>query len=342
MSDISPELQAIINGKPLDEEPQQLIRNASELELVGPPIEWTLYGYVPKAELTMVFGPGGIGKSSFGSWLCAKVSNEDKKFLFIGSEETPERFFGRVVLCGGKRSNCFEYLNSISFKLPKDADKLKKIIIDNKIDVVYIDSIYTHFESVTEQNAAEKARGSIAPLLSIAHETGASIVGVFHTNKAGEPNGSVEMRNVPRHVLKASRNANEKVLNLTIFKTNLRESNKRLRLGGKEMIFKDEDGNVQYEILEDGTKAPMNIFVPERLEEESGQSLTGLMIDDLVKDSRTKIQIIREEIEMHPEKTLKEICFDTGIDYASARQMVARMKKKEQPVQVGQPNLGVG
>src|SRR5580698_5795723 len=193
--------------------------SADEIALVGPPIDWWIRHYIPRGELVTLYGKGGIGKSSWASWLAAEVTRKGGKFVFVGVEESFARFAARSVLGGAVRDKLFAIPNAYNFTLPKDADTLRDQIVLAQADVVYFDSIYSHFATVPGENAAERARKSLAPLANIALSTGATIIAVFHENKAGTYLGSTEMINVARYALRAQREGNAP-LRVWVDKTN--------------------------------------------------------------------------------------------------------------------------
>jgi AAA domain/Bifunctional DNA primase/polymerase, N-terminal len=236
----------------------------SDVSIVGPPVRWWVRNFFPRGELVMLYGSGGIGKSSAGSWLASEVTNAGGTFAFVGVEEPFARFLGRAVLAGARRENIFGIPDPSALLLPRDADRLAEGIAQSGLGCLYIDSVYSHFEHFEGLNAAERSRRALAPLAEIAQRTGCTVVCVFHTNKGGEFLGSVEMVNVARHVLKASRSG-DKPLRLDVKKTNLRMPDIALALVGEEMPLRDPATNeMQYEELDDGSIQEMTIVVPHR------------------------------------------------------------------------------
>ena len=285
------------------------LRSATEIELVGPTIEWVVRGFVPCAELVLMYGPGGIGKSSAGSWLCAETNRQGRKFCYMGTEEPPARFFGRAILAGAQRAMCYDVVNPGKLKFPRDSETIRTMILESQIDFLYIDSIYTHFEHKEGQNAAEKARDSLAPLLAIAHETGCTIFGVFHTNKAGAFLGSTEMENVARCLLEAKRTPKQSYLGIRVHKTNLYNPNRLMRLEGHEEIFRDEHGTVQLERDENGQDIPLKIVVPKRIEDIDDEPEAPMEFDqDEVGEIHvSNRQRVFEFLEQKPDATNKQV-----------------------------------
>jgi hypothetical protein len=243
---------------------------ADHIELVGPPVRWWLHGFVPRGELVMMYGKGGIGKSTFASWLAAEVTKKDGNFLTIGVEEPFERFAWRAILGGAVRAQLGGMRNASRIKLPDDADALAEIIKESNIDFIYFDSIYSHMGGTDGQNSAERARLCLGKLAELAQQTGTTILANFHENKGGQYLGSVEMVNVARCVLKASREHGKPLMIETgtaEAKSNLTAPEYRLAFGGTVRQLADsETGEVQLEEDEFGKLRPMEMLIAERLE----------------------------------------------------------------------------
>jgi hypothetical protein len=243
---------------------------ADHIELVGPPVRWWLHGFVPRGELVMMYGKGGIGKSTFASWLAAEVTKKGGNFLAVGVEEPFERFAWRAILGGAIRAQLGGMRNASRIKLPDDSEILAEIIKESKLDFMYFDSIYSHLTGTDGQNAAERARLCLGKLAELAQQTGTTILANFHENKAGQYLGSVEMVNVARCVLKASREHGKPLMIETgtaEAKSNLTAPEYRLAFGGTVRQLADiETGEVQLEEDETGKLRPMEMLIAERLD----------------------------------------------------------------------------
>lgn len=263
---------------------------ATDINLVGPPIRWWVRGFVPRAELVMLYGKGAVGKSSFASWLASEVTRKGGKFLFVGVEEPFTRFAARAIIGEGKRELLFTMPNATSFQLPRDAEKLRDQIVLAQANVVYFDSIYSHFPSGGGDNAAERARRCLGPLAEIAQDTGCTIVATFHENKMGQYLGSTEMLNVPRYVLKATRGVGP--LRISVDKTNLFDPGYVMQLDARDEVFMDPaTGIEQLEENDEGKLVPMTIKVLSRVSNGSVEDFIGDELNlDNVDDSQALLE----------------------------------------------------
>jgi hypothetical protein len=232
-------------------------RSAKEVELVGPPVEWLILDFIPKNELSLVYGDGGCGKSSWGGWLASEVTNRHGSFIFAGIEEPFERFAQRAVQGGALEERLFDIPQAYKLRFPRDADALEEALMLAKPTCLYFDSIMSHFPPGNDgTNIAERTRHVLGSLSGVAQRTGVTIVGIFHENKAGEYSGSTEMRNVARYLLHAQREEGADRMTLAVEKYFIRDPKLLAIFIGEEVVKMDPGtGRVQYEIR-NGEKTP--------------------------------------------------------------------------------------
>jgi hypothetical protein len=239
--------------------------SGSDIELVGPPHEWWVHSFVPKNELVMLYGAGGIGKSTFARWLAVQVVAREGNFLHIGIEEPFRRFLWGCVLSGLQdRSRMHSLRNASRFKLPHDLGSLRELIEECCADFVYFDSIKTHLDGREGMTSPERDRVCLGPLAELAQELGVTILCNFHENKTGEYSGSTELKDVARYMLHAKRKG-QGPLTVTVKKTNLKEPNYRLTFDGVEVPMVDPiTGEAELDVLETGEVVTDSIIVAVR------------------------------------------------------------------------------
>lgn len=235
----------------------------TDIDTTMPLNDWWMYRFIPKNELVMLYGKGGIGKSSLLSYVAYLVAKEKKKIGFSGIEEPFLRFATRAALADKDITE--EMLAGLinigsQWQFPRDANALREALLICPLDVLYFDSIYGTFEAMDGLNTAERARHCLAPLAAIAQELGVTIICTFHENKAGDFLGSVEMVNVARIVLHATREKDAD-LKLTVKKTNFTEPDHALSFSGSLIPGCSRDGSPWLEKNEDGEVVPLELFV---------------------------------------------------------------------------------
>lgn len=281
------------------------IKFMNSQSLIRPPREWALYKFIPAHALSLMYGKGGIGKTTFAAWLIAEQTKQKKKCLCLIVEEEIEKFTMRVVLNGGDRAYVAAMVVPASqVTVPRDVEVLSKIVEESKIDFIYFDSIYTHFGDTTDSNSAERARKVLSPLSEMAQNLRVTVLGNFHENKAGIYLGSTEMENVSRSLLKLSRLGKDP-LRVEVEKTNFDMPEYDLFFPGEKVEMKDPlTGEIQMEKMPDGTLIPEQIMIalpPTKTIKEAKEELKAIDSENLeeedasLEELRLEARDLREE-----------------------------------------------
>jgi len=295
--------------------------SAADISLVGPPTRWWVRGFVPKGELVMLYGRGGTGKSSWGSWLAVEATRKGARFAFAGVEEPFVRFAARSVLGNAVPDLLLRVPQASGLVLPRDAAKLAEVLEITQTDILYFDSIYAHFEVVAGQNSAERARRCLSPLAEIAQEMGKTIVAVFHENKMGQLLGSLEMENVARVSLHATREE-ARPLFISVDKTNLRRPDYHMTFVGQEVAITDpHSGEMQYEEMEDGTLKPETMFVLRRGEDVARASVMLDSVEDTAEG------VLEDLLAAHPEWSNARLAAESGLSVATVAHTVPEIRR---------------
>lgn len=229
--------------------------NLGQSDLWLPPQPWLITNFIPENQLSLVYGRGGIGKSSLASFFVYKALKKGRKVVFFASEEEPELFAARMLLSGevtDEMMNRLEYIPK-TVELPKGASSLAQFVEENEVQMVYFDSMMSHFPNGQIGNEATRARATLAPLVDLAKSKGVTIIGTFHEGKNGNFLGSEEMRNVGRSLLHATLGKNQR-MQLRVDKSNYFMPDYALECdayrtclrsrSGKKWMITDEDGNL--------------------------------------------------------------------------------------------------
>ena len=243
------------------------IRTAADIERGNTMTHWLLDDFIPKGEFILQYGRGGIGKSTWISWLAGDCVRHRERFAVSSTEEPFERFSNRVhashPLSAEERTYLYDLDSTWTF--PNDASELRETIERLQLQVVYFDSIYAHFSPETAGlNAAERARTCLTSLMEIARELRITIIGTFHENKNGDFLGSREMENVPRVVLHATKEGSDNLL-LSVSKTNFLTPSFSYRIQGTCVPYTDIFDESLQETMRDGTVRQKEIFIVEGL-----------------------------------------------------------------------------
>lgn len=237
-------------------------QTALDIDTSLPLKDWILYNYIPEGELCLIYGKGGIGKSTLASWVCAQALSKGKAVGFCGVEEPFARFAVRTRMSGPTIPvEEFSRLVNIGnlWKFPEDGDRLRNALEQYRLDVLYFDSIYSHFGDV-QGHEGVRARLCLSPLAAIAQEMGITVIGTFHENKAGALMGSSEMENVCRVLLHATR-PKGRVFRLNVAKTNFTEPAYDLQFNSESRPALSFGGDPWMEKNEEGVIVPVNLHI---------------------------------------------------------------------------------
>jgi len=162
-----------------------------------PSPEWIVYGVLPQAELALIIGESGAGKSFFAWDLSAAIAQgvrwrtrrvKKGRVLYIVAEG--QTFFHQRAVAYGKRHDVS--LESLQIGVISDTPNLmqkddvksicEQLIKFGKVDVIVVDT----FAQVTpgaNENAAEDMGRALANCKALHRATGALIVLVHHIGK---------------------------------------------------------------------------------------------------------------------------------------------------------------
>ena len=189
------------------------------------PIQWLAYGYLIDANLTILAGKQGCGKSSFCAWLAAQlttggswpVSGEQLPVCNVGwltaEEEAGQEIFARLKINDADISRVHHLEPQITERgikrmldLAKDDDYVNRIITSNNIKLLIVDTV-TSFGGDRNMNSNSEIRNQLLTLKTLAVNTNCAILGLAHINKSTEGDfmdaiqGASAYTQVPRLVL---------------------------------------------------------------------------------------------------------------------------------------------
>jgi AAA domain len=171
---------------------------------------------IPRSDVTILYGSGGIGKGRMISGIIAEVTNGGGTVIVIQPEDDPnEQVRPRLETAGADLSRVIDLtmVGGSRFKLAagtREAGHLQLLAtaIDdlNKsghyVQLVVIDPIAAVALGTISTNRG--ARALIEPLQDLADKTGVSVLAVAHAIKDGTLQGSAGLRDAARLVYKVS------------------------------------------------------------------------------------------------------------------------------------------
>lgn len=191
-----------------DAERDQLIERAEPLRASVPGVvnmatvlpervEWLWRGRIPFGALTIIEGDPGTGKSTLTLDIAARLSNgtsmpitgeahEPATALLLSAEDDPARTIQpRLRAAGADLELCELYVGEGDGlpEIPRDVGKIGELVRLYSARLVLIDPLAAYLGDEINSHRNQHIRRALAPMATLAVETGAAIVLVRHLNK---------------------------------------------------------------------------------------------------------------------------------------------------------------
>ncbi|HTU78342.1 MAG TPA: AAA family ATPase [Solirubrobacteraceae bacterium] len=157
-----------------------------------PPVPWLASPLLPRGALTVLYAPGGDGKSLFSMALCAAIAHggelagiecELGASLYLDAENGEREIHRRVHTLGLPASGV-QVADAGGLDLRRHMPAVDAVISEVSPDVLVLDSLRSMTPGMDENDTAQTAR-ALDPLRRLAHESGIAILLIHHANKGG-------------------------------------------------------------------------------------------------------------------------------------------------------------
>lgn len=192
--------------KTLDKTGNTFARGERKLKIVsGDQIKmkrtlWLWKDRVALGTLSLIAGPGGLGKSTMAYWVAAQVTTGNlygefygvpKDVIVLATEDSWEHtILPRLIAAGADRSRCYRIEpdgEGAPAKLHNEVDRrlLKDMAEVLDVGLLILDPIMTHLGNKDSYKDAE-VRSVLEPVVELADRCRFSIIGIIHNNKSGK------------------------------------------------------------------------------------------------------------------------------------------------------------
>lgn len=143
-------------------------------------LDRVLGGGIVEGSLVLVGGDPGIGKSTLLLQVCQRLSDREKKILYISGEESLKQIKMRADRMGN-------FSDSLYLLCETNLDMIRGVIEKQKPDMVVIDSIQTMYDETVSSapGSVSQVRESTNVFMQLAKGLGITIFIVGHVTKEG-------------------------------------------------------------------------------------------------------------------------------------------------------------
>jgi hypothetical protein len=181
---------------------------ASDIEIE--PVVWAWeddgHGRIPAGSLGLFAGREGTGKSSFMTWLTARITTgtlpgslygQPRGVIYVAVEDSWKFTIApRLVAAGADLELVYRAEvqavtgDTVSLSLPADNKLLEEAIREQNVAMVALDPLLSAISDTLDTHVNRQVRQALDPLARLADRTGAILAGVAHFNKSAGTDAS--------------------------------------------------------------------------------------------------------------------------------------------------------
>jgi AAA domain len=167
-------------------------RTAAEIELK--PTDWLWPERIPMNAITVLAGDPGLGKSLLTIGLVAKLSRDElgrqqgNALMLTAEDSLAQTVRPRLEAAQADiRRVHFGWMNRGGLEtpilLPDDIQGLRRLVLEHEARLVVVDPLMAHLGGTINSWKDQMIRHALAPLHSLADDTGVAVLVVAHLNK---------------------------------------------------------------------------------------------------------------------------------------------------------------
>lgn len=167
-------------------------------------LEWIIPNLIPKNQITVFAGDGGVGKTSLWSHIASKLSTGEPlffekstdrkplKIVYFSSEDPSDSVLKKKLVHNKADLSMIKTIMLDDSRLQRvkfDSRFLKNIISDNRPDIIIFDPLQSFLPENTNMSARNKMREAMNHLLVLAQQYQVTFFVMAHTNKKSNVSG---------------------------------------------------------------------------------------------------------------------------------------------------------
>lgn len=311
--------------------PQGKIKALSLVDFEAKEPEWLISGYIPRYQITVVSGEGGVGKTSLWADIVAGISTgkatildraigipedfkrEPAKVLFLSGEDSVKYVLKkRLTTAGADVANVYSVPieNEGFHDLQFGSKALEDLIAETRPALVVFDPLQAFVDGNIKMGDRNAMRQALAPMIGLGEKYGVTTLIIMHANKQAGAYGrrrmadSSDVWDIARSVLMAGSTQERGTFYLTQEKSNYGQTQ-------KTVLYRiNENGKIKYQGVTDkkdrdfvSDDAHASRMAPERsecmeqilsmLSEADGHQLEAKVLEAELTDAGYKEKTIR-------------------------------------------------
>ena len=186
------------SGDPIDSGGRRLILT-SAASIRPRPVFWLWAGRLALGTLGLLAGREGLGKSTLGYWLAARITRGElpgefqgnpKSVLVCATEDSWEHTIVPRLMAAGAdlervhRVDVMHEFVHVGLSLPRDLAQLKHAAADTDAALLLLDPLMSRLGKLDTHRDAE-VRQALEPLVAVADLARMAVLGLIHHNKSG-------------------------------------------------------------------------------------------------------------------------------------------------------------
>jgi hypothetical protein len=185
-------------------------------------VEWLWFPYIPYGAASLLFGPGGMGKSHIAVDIVSHLTRGEplpgmterpnpQNVLMLSAEDDFDKVLVPRLMKAGADLDRVAFPPEPFVLSPAGVKALSRLLDKFDASVVFIDPIVHYIGSKIDMNKANEVRGAIGVFHQLAMKNNSAIILVGHSRKGNEGEdydkamGSADFNNAVRSVLYVSK-----------------------------------------------------------------------------------------------------------------------------------------
>lgn len=179
--------------------PKRKLRLTPASEITPRPVHWMWDGRVALGTLALLAGREGIGKSTLAYTLVGQITQgtlpgnymgEPRSVIIVATEDSWEfTIVPRLMAAGANLRKVFRVeptdQDEYGISLPRDVEELSIVTKESGTALILLDPLMSRVDAKLDTHKDSEVRKALEPLVKMANESGASVLGLIHVNKSG-------------------------------------------------------------------------------------------------------------------------------------------------------------